>query len=331
MSQELAPWIKGKKVFITGGAGFIGEKLSSVLCLDNDVTVYDKAQNLPTRGNIRFVSGDILDFQKLLESSADHNVFVHAAAVAGIYKTSLSPSNTLRTNVIGTFNSLESARLHGSYDKFVYISTSEVLGINNYKSEETDDAKVKQDGDPRWCYAVGKLTGEHLTQSYSKEYNMPSVILRPFNIYGPGQIGEGAINMMVRKALAGEDLFVFGDGLQIRAWCYVDDMVQGILKSIHFSGRDSEIFHIGNPITATTNIGLAERIVRILGSNSKIVHLPPIASDVDLRIPSIDKAKKYLDFSPKVGLEEGLRQTAEWYSQMKDVLPEIPDFFISKK
>ena len=171
------------------------------------------------------------------------------------------------------------------------------------------------------------MAGEHLTHAYHREYGLPTVTVRPFNIYGPGQIGEGAIQIFIRKALKNEDIYIFGDGNQIRAWCYVDDMVDGILLSLTHENAVGESFNIGNARAVTTIYGLAQIVCRILNSKSKIVFKPALSADIELRVPNVIKAQNLIDFKAKVDLEEGIKQTANWYIENMNSLPDLPDMF----
>jgi UDP-glucose 4-epimerase len=170
-------------------------------------------------------------------------------------------------------------------------------------------------GEARWVYAVSKLAGEHLAHAYFKEHGLPVVTIRPFNVYGPGQTGEGAIQIFIRRALQNEAISIYGDGTQIRAWCYVDDMIEGLMYALESPNALGESFNIGNARAVTTIFGLAETICRVLDSKSQIIFRPPLSADIELRIPETNKAEKLLGFKAKVDLEEGIRQTAAWYRE----------------
>tara|TARA_Y100000816_G_C25709913_1_gene374759 strand:- start:107 stop:571 length:465 start_codon:yes stop_codon:yes gene_type:complete len=154
--------------------------------------------------------------------------------------------------------------------------------------------------------------------------------VRPFNVYGPGQVGEGAISVMIRKALNNEPLVVFGNGSQIRAWLFVDDMVDGLIKCLQSPNAIGESFNLGNAKAVTTIYGLAQTICRVLDSKSEIVFQDALSNDIELRIPNIDKAKDLIDFEAKVNLEDGLKVTAEWLQKNMDSLPPLPDMFNPK-
>ena len=168
----------------------------------------------------------------------------------------------------------------------------------------------------RWTYAISKLAGEHLSHSYHKEFDLPVVSIRPFNIYGAGQVGEGAIHIFVRRALKNEDIEVHDEGDQIRSWCFIDDIVDAILLCLEKKESIGHVFNIGNPRGTITIFSLAQKVVEICKSKSRIVFLPKPYVDVELRIPSIEKAKKILGFEPKIELDEGIRRTSDWYKQI---------------
>jgi nucleoside-diphosphate-sugar epimerase len=146
-----------------------------------------------------------------------------------------------------------------------------------------------------------------------------TTIVRPFNIYGPSQVGEGAVHQFVVRAIRGEPLTIHGDGDQIRSWCYIDDLVNAIMLILATEKSVGEVFNIGNPRGTITVLSLAEKIVDLAGSNSRIEHVPRTHTDVELRIPNIDKAMAVLGFHPKIDLNEGLRRTIEWYR--KSIIP----------
>lgn len=330
--------LKGKKIFITGGAGFIGSTLIGRLIEDNEITAYDnldrntlKSQSFYNHNNLKLVKGDVLDRNHLIEAASGAEIFIHAAAIAGIDNTVKSPVRTMTVNMTGTSNALEAAHQAGSVERFLEFSTSEVFGSRAYRVEELDSTTTGAVGEARWTYAVSKLAGEHLTHAYHREHGLPTVTFRPFNVYGPGQIGEGAISIMIRKALKNEDIFIFGDGAQIRAWCYVDDMVDALMRALSMPKAEGESFNIGNARAVTTIFGLAESICRVLNSKSKIIFKDALSADIELRIPNIDKAKDLLGFQAKVDLEEGLLKTAEWIAKNMDDLPVMPDMFLDKK
>ena len=328
--------ISGKKIFITGGAGFIATTLIERLVANNQITAYDNLQRNALKNsaasnhpNLELIEGDVLDFPRLHDAMAGHQIIVHAAAIAGIDNTVRNPVTTMRVNMLGTAHALEAAHQIGSVERFLDFSTSEVFGNHAFKAEESMQTITGAVGEARWTYAVSKLAGEHLSSAYFKQYALPTVTVRPFNVYGPGQVGEGALSIFIRKALKNEDLLIFGDGAQIRAWCYVDDMIEGSLLALEHPRAIGESFNIGNARAVTTIYGLAETVCRIVGSKSRIVFRDALSADIELRIPSVAKAQERIGFAAKIDLEEGIRRTAKWIAQHLEVLPTLAPIFNS--
>lgn len=311
-----------KKIFITGGAGFIANTIIKRLIDTHEITVYDNferdtlsSSGLGDHSNLTIVRGDILDYEKLyssMEEGGSPDIVIHAAAIAGIDTVVKHPVKTMRVNMIGTANVLEVCKELGISDRIIEFSTSEVFGSMAFRSKEEDQTVAGSAGEARWVYAVSKLAGEHLAKAYGKEYNLPIVTIRPFNVYGPGQSANGALQIFIERALRGEDLHIDGDGNQIRAWCYVDDFVDCLMSCITNPKAIGESFNIGNPRAVITILGLAQTICRVLESKSKIIFDPPLSADVAIRIPSVEKAKEVLGFSSKIDLEEGILKTAKY-------------------
>ena len=221
---------------------------------------------------------------------------VHCGAIAGVDTVRESPVRTMRVNLIGTYNVLEAAIATQGLERLVEFSTSEVFGTYAFRVAETSVTTTGSVGEARWTYAVSKLAGEHMAHAYHDELGLPSVSVRPFNVYGPRQIGGGAIRAFIEAALAGRDLTVHGDGSQIRAWCYVDDLVDAILLCLEHPGAVGESFNIGNPRSTVTIYDLATRIKRLTGATGDIVFQEMTYEDVELRIPNVDKARELLGF-----------------------------------
>jgi UDP-glucose 4-epimerase len=312
--------VQDKTVFITGGAGFIGSTLIGRLIETNRVIAYDNLSRNSLEGrsyrdheNLTLIEGDVLDYEHLSRSMKDADIVVHCAAIAGIDTVIKRPVTTMRVNMIGSANVLEAAARLGRCERVVCFSTSEVFGTHGFQSAEVDKTVVGVVGEARWTYAVSKLAEEHLAFAYHQEQGLPTTSVRPFNVYGPGQVGEGAIRTFVQRALRNEPIQIHGDGTQIRAWCYVDDMVDGVLLAMEHPRAVGESFNIGNQRAVVTIYGLANTIVRVLESKSEISFVRKDYADVELRVPSIRKAEELLGFSAKVDLEEGILRTAEHY------------------
>ena len=320
--------LEGKRILITGGAGFIGTTLAERLVGANDVIALDNlhrdalsGSELAEHPNFNFQQGDVLDAERLGELAAGATHIVHCAAIAGVDTVLESPVRTMRVNLIGTYNALEAAQAtQSTLERFVDFSTSEVFGTRAYRVEETHVTSGGSVGEARWTYAVSKLAGEYMAHSYFDEFGLPATTLRPFNIYGPGQVGVGAIHTFAVRALAGEELVIHGDGSQIRAWCYIDDMVDALLLALEREEAVGETFNVGNARSTLTILDLAQRIKRLTGSQSEIGFRPLHYTDVEIRIPNVDKARRLLGFDAKVDLEDGLARTIAWYRERKPAL-----------
>jgi UDP-glucose 4-epimerase len=313
--------LSGKRIFITGGAGFIGTTLAGRLVDGNEVVAADNLHRdalsgtpLAEHANFTFHQADVLDAEAMRELAAGATHVVHCAAIAGVDTVLESPVRTMRVNLIGTYNVLEAAvATQATVERFLDFSTSEVFGTHAFRVQEGQVSTIGSVGEARWTYAVSKLAGEHMAHAYHDELGLPAVTVHPFNVYGPGQIGGGAIRAFIEGALAGRDLTIHGDGSQIRAWCYVDDMVAGCLLCLEHPDAVGQTFNIGNPRSTVTIYDLAQRVRRLTGADVDIVFQPLHYADVELRIPNVEKAREVLGFEAKVDLDEGLEKTIAWY------------------
>ncbi len=318
--DEIPLDINNEIVFITGGAGFIGSTLAGLLVSNNKVIIYDnfsrnaiKGKSFINHPNLTLIEGDILNPTLLRKSIKGATYVIHCAGIAGIDTVIKSPIKTMEVNMVGSANLLEAAAGLSNCKRVVCFSTSEVFGQIAFQSNETSPAVLGAVGEARWTYAVSKLAEEHLAYAYFKESGLPTVTVRPFNVYGPSQVGEGALRTFIIQALKNEDITIFGEGTQIRAWCYVTDMVEGVIKCLTSKNAIGESFNIGNSRTVTTMYGLASTVIRVLNSTSQINFAPKTAADIELRIPSTEKAKQLIDFEAKVDLEEGILKTAHFF------------------
>jgi UDP-glucose 4-epimerase len=315
--------LEGKRIFITGGAGFIATTLARTLVERNEIVAADNMHRdalsgtpLADHPNFTLHQADVLDADTVRELARGATHIVHCAAIAGVDTVLESPVRTMRVNVIGTYNMLEAAvGTLDSLERFIDFSTSEVFGTHAFRVEEGQVSTIGSVGEARWTYAVSKLAGEHMAHAYHDELGLPAVTVHPFNVFGPGQIGGGAIRAFIENALAGRDLVIHGDGSQIRAWCYVDDMVEALLLALEHPNAVGESFNVGNARSAVTIYDLALRIKRLTGVEAELVFQPLHYSDVELRIPNVDKARTLLGFEAKVELDEGLERTIAWYRE----------------
>lgn len=316
-------------MLITGGAGFVGSYLienlfgkNEILCFDNlyrgsNIEYLRKKYGKSFDEKVQLVTGDIRDRELVEKAFADFqpDYVFHLASIAGVQTVIRNPLTTLDINVIGSFNILQAAR-KASPKKLVFTSTSEVYGPMSFQNREDDYTTQGSPYDPRWSYATSKLFTEHMCVSFEREYGVPVSIARLFNVYGPRQIGEGAIHSFIEKALRNEAIEIHGDGSQIRAWCYIDDCLRGLLL---ITEKGKGVYNIGSPTEALTVYGLALRIRERMKSDTKIVFAgDQVYTDIKLRVPSIEKIKK-LGYEPQICLDEGLDRTIRWYRDQNNL------------
>lgn len=318
--------LRGTKIAITGGAGFIGSQLAMRLSEDPaiQVVIFDNLHHdavtgtpLLQRPNVRFVRGDVRDNQAVATALSGAHHVLHMASIAGVDTVMKMPVLTMQVCLQGTMNVLavcQSMREQGQdVRRVVDFSTSEVFGRFAFNVAESDATALGAVGEARWTYAVAKLATEHLAANYFKQFGLPTVSIRPFNIYGPHQVGTGAVHHFVRNALRGEPLVLHNDGSQIRSWCYIDDIIEGLLLVLTRPEAVGQSFNIGNPRSTVTIWQLAKDIARLCESKSAIKHIKWDFADVELRVPDITKARQMLQFEPRVDLDEGLQRTIAWY------------------
>lgn len=311
--------IKNKKILITGGMGFIGSSLIQSLALNNKITVFDNGRrnafqflDQSLQKQVKIVNGDILDYPSVSKIAANQDIVIHLAAIAGASFYEKEPLLTFDVNFHGAENILKSF-VGKKVEKIILFSSSEVYGSLAQNVSETDVTAVGPANYLRWSYAASKLSSEHLAFGYLKKHNLPVIIIRPFNIYGPLQVGEGAITGMVKGALLEQTIKVTGDGKQKRSWCYIDDLIDAIIK-ICASPVKGEIYNIGNPYTSVSILELAQRI-QMMGDRVNIKFIEEVKSEILDRYPNIDKAKKELGFNPQYQLDMGLSLTFTWIKE----------------
>lgn len=317
--------IKDGRVVITGGAGFIGSTLARQLVAHNDIVLFDNMSrnaldgtDLAEQKAVELIKGDVRDAAAVEAGVKDATHVIHCAAIAGIDTVVKSPVTTMEVNMLGSANVLRAASQVGGIERVVCFSTSEVFGSRAFNSDETDNTVIGAVGEARWTYAVSKLAEEHLANAYYREMGLPVSIIRPFNVYGPGQVGEGALRTFVLRALGNETLEIHGDGTQIRAWCFIDDVVRGTLACLEHPNAVGEAFNIGNQRAVVTIYGLANTVIRVLGSRSKLEFVRKDYADVELRIPRVDKARDRIGFEALIDLDEGIARTAEFYRRQME-------------
>lgn len=302
--------LRGKKILVTGGAGFIGSHLSTHLIEENDVCVLDSfisgsRSKIPDRATV--IEGDIRDSQILATAIESVDIVFHEAALVSVKQSIREPQKSHRINVNATQSLLEHARSHDV--RVVIASSAAIYGHPNSVPISEDHPKK-----PLSPYGLEKLTVDHYAQMYHDLYNLDTIALRYFNVYGPGQVAgdyTGVISAFINQALSGENITVHGTGEQTRDFVYIDDVVQancGAASTVNVG----ESYNIGSSESVTIR-RLAELIRDIADSNSDIVHTEPRKGDIKQSEADISKAKNGLNYEPATSLSEGLKQTIDWY------------------
>lgn len=310
--------MKNKRVLITGGTGFIGSFLTELLCSDNELTLFDNGrrntfQFLPksVQNKVYLIEGDIQDFETVQKITQNKDIIIHLAAIAGVSSYEKDSLLTMNVNFFGTANLLRSL-VDTRVEKVILFSTSEVYGPQAVNVSEDSLTCIGPTSEGRWSYAISKVAADHLAMAYFKKYKLPVTMVRPFNIYGPRQVGEGAIGNMFKNAIQTGKILVTGDGGQKRSWCFIKDLVTAI-ELIYQKKTSGECFNIGNPNVYLTILELAEKIQAL--TKAEIVFTKGKKVEVKERLPNIDKARNILGYKPAVGLYEGLKITFNWFRQ----------------
>jgi len=312
--------IAGRRILVTGGLGFIGSRLIERLVDSNQVTVFDSARRdalhySPAKGhrNLRIVKGDVLDKDALAAAVGDASLVLHLAAIAGVSSYYREPAATFRVNLLGTLNLIDALRGR-KLELFVDFSTSEVFGPHAEHVSESSPTVQGDLNDRRWCYAVSKLAGEMLGRCHFWEDGLPACVVRPFNVYGPGQVGEGVVSNFAAAVAQGRPLRVTGDGSQRRALCHIDDFLDGLLAILERpDATRGRTFHLGDERHVVSVLELAQRMAAWAVPPVPIEHVAHPGQDVVVRVPDCTAARRLLGYAPRRGLEQGLRETVEWF------------------
>lgn len=307
------------KILVTGGAGFLGSHLCEnllqqgheVVSIDNFFTGQEEnIAHLVDDGRFRSLRHDVVD-PITIEVEQIYNLACPASPIHYQY----DPIHTLKTSVFGSLNMLELAK--NQHAKILQASTSEVYGDPEVHPQvETYRGSVNPIG-PRACYDEGKRTAETLCFDYHRQYGVDVKVIRIFNTYGPRmhpKDGRVVSNFIV-QALKGEDITIFGNGKQTRSFCYVDDLIDGMMRMMGTNAGITGPVNLGNPGEFTI-LELAEKVIDLTGSKSRLVFQPLPQDDPTQRKPDISLAKKELDWEPRVQLEEGLKKTILYFDTL---------------
>ncbi len=307
-----------KRILVTGGAGFLGSHLcerlldmgSRVTCLDNYYTgFHSNISQLLKRNGFSVLEQSVMD-----ETLGEFDEIYNFASPASPPHYQADPIYTFKTSVIGTMNMLELARSCGA--KILQASTSEIYGDPLVHPQREDYWGNVNTIGIRSCYDEGKRGAETLVYDYHRQYGLNVRVVRIFNTYGPGMNPEDGrvVSNFIIQALRGEDLTIYGDGLQTRSFCYRDDLVEGIIRLMNAPDNVSFPVNIGNPGEFTVR-ELADLVLELTGSSSRIVNLPLPQDDPLQRCPDISRAKEHLGWEPKIQLREGLLRSIEYFRQ----------------
>ena len=321
------------RFLITGGCGFIGSHLAEtivargdeVVIIDNQSTGSIKnLQNIESK--VKFIAGDILDKALLQKNVSEADYVVHLAAALGVLNIVNKPLQSLKINIQGTENVLEWA------DKFkkpvLIASTSEVYGKNDkVPLNEEDDRIIGHPLKSRWSYSEAKAVDESLAYFYYLENKLPIRIVRFFNTVGPRQVGQYGmvVPRFVTAALRNESIQVYGSGDQIRCFCHVSDAIRALLLVIDSDKAIGQVFNVGNNQQISI-MDLAKKVIEITGSKSEIKKVPYSEAypagfeDMQRRVPDISKIKNVLGWSPEIGLDQIIRDIADFHRIEKEVL-----------
>ena len=309
------------RVLVTGGAGFLGSHVCAALMKSSDsfVTAVDdlstgKMENLaPLIGQNRF---EFLQWDVRQPFDRPVDQIYHAACPASPRAYQLSPTGTTRTCVLGTMNMLELAKKYDA--KILQFSTSEVYGNPLVHPQKEDYFGHVNPIGVRACYDEGKRCAESLCFDYAREFGAKVKIIRIFNTYGPRMdVADGrVVSNFIVQALRGEPITIHGDGSQTRSFCYVDDLVSGVLKMMNGTEDDFQgPVNLGNPEEITVN-ELARKVLRLTGSSSLLHYLPLPGDDPIQRRPDISLARGKLNWTPKISLDEGLKKTIRYFREI---------------
>ena len=307
------------KLVVTGGAGFIGSNfIRYVLAQHSRYSIRD-LDKLTYSGNLQtlrdveknrrhaFVRGDICDRRKVQDVLRGCDVVVHFAAESHVDRSILDSTTFVKTNVLGTQCLLDAARQAG-VKRFVLVSTDEVYGSAPTGEKFTEESLLA----PNSPYAASKAGADLLARAYFRTYRFPVIITRCTNNYGPYQYPEKFIPLIITRALQGQDIPVYGDGLQVRDWIHVVDHCAGLDAALHM-GRDGEIYNLGAG-NEWPNREIARRILQLVGKPESLLSYVQDRPGHDRRYAlNSDKACKELGWAPHVTLEDGLKRTVDWY------------------
>lgn len=314
---------RSKVALVTGGAGFIGSHLcdrlaargAHVICLDNLQTGRaENVRHLTEQARLDLVEHDVIEpFPESLGAAGLTHIF-HLACAASPPRYQADPEHTMLTNVVGTRNALRLGEQTGA--RVLLTSTSEVYGEPAVHPQHEDDRGSVNCTGPRACYDEGKRAAEALMFDFHRSGRCDTRVARLFNTYGPLMCADDGrvVSNIICQALEGKPITIYGDGSQTRSFCYVDDIVEGLMRLMECEAAAGLPVNLGNPQEISIS-ELVSRVVDLTGTRSRIVRRPLPIDDPTRRRPDIRRAIELLDWRPTVELDEGLEASAAWFSQ----------------
>ena len=311
------------KVLVTGGNGLIGQSVVNEL-LQNGLSVRSMDISKNRVDNIENFIGSILDVNNVNKAVRGCDAVIHLAAMLGVKRTETNRLETLNINIQGTVNILE-ACVKNNVEKVIFTSSSEIYGdqTSDYISETCHR-------NPKSIYGVTKLASEEYFEAYHSYFGINYTTLRYFNVYGPGQVAEFVLPRFIKAVMNGKSPIIYGDGSQIRSFCFTDDIARGTVLALLSDKSNKEVFNLGNDKDKITIMEAAKKVIQVSGKKL-IPKIVPFSEanrskdrDIHKRVPDISKARKILNYEPKIFLEEGIKKVIAgpnipdgWFEPMK--------------
>jgi dTDP-glucose 4,6-dehydratase len=317
MSSERT--LDGKTILVTGGAGFIGSHFIRMILRRHPSTRVVNLDKLTYAGNLdnlhdvqddpryEFILGDIRDKALVRRVFALVQGVVHFAAETHVDRSIYDAGEFVLSNVHGTYTLLDALRAFPAVEFFIHISTDEVYGSRTGRAARESDPLQ-----PSSPYAATKAAGDHLARAYHVTYGLPTIVLRPSNTFGPGQFPEKLIPLFLTNALEGKTIPVFGDGLNVRDWLYVEDHCRAVEAAV-LRGRNGSVYNVGGGVELA-NIEVARRILDVLEAPRELIQFVPDRPGHDRRYAMDSGLVRALGWEPETTFAEGLKRTMRWYA-----------------
>jgi dTDP-glucose 4,6-dehydratase len=317
MSSERS--LDGKTILVTGGAGFIGSHFIRMVLFRHPSTRVVNLDKLTYAGNLdnlhdiqddpryEFILGDIRDKALVRSVFARVQGVVHFAAETHVDRSIYDAGEFVLSNVHGTYTLLDALRAFPAVEFFIYVSTDEVYGNRTGRAARESDPLQ-----PSSPYAATKAAGDHLARAYHVTYGLPTIVLRPSNTFGPCQFPEKLVPLFLTNALEGKTIPVFGDGLNVRDWLYVEDHCRAVETAV-LKGRNGSVYNVGGGVELT-NIEVARRILDALEAPRELIQFVPDRSGHDRRYAMDSGLIRALGWEPETPFAEGLKRTVRWYA-----------------